>query len=772
MTTFSFRVFSWLLLAGAALAASPELADISPPGGQIGREVEVVLSGQRLGDAKGILFYDTEIAAAEFTPVDAKTVKAKLKIAPECMPGEHALRVWTASGLTEARTFFAGQYPVIAEHEPNNDAAHAQPVSFETTVAGVVKEEETDWFAVQGKRNQRLTVEVEGIRLGRAMFDPWLSVLNKDGKRLAQNDDSSLFVQDPLISILLPEDGAYFIQLRDSEFGGNGRCHYRLHVTSAPQPLAVYPAGGQAGRDLEVEFLGDPAGSFSQKLQLEDRAEMAAVFGKNQGVTAPVANVIRVSPFANVLEAEPNNDAAHANPTGEPLPLAFNGRIATAGDVDFFRFAAKKDESFDVQVYARRLRSPLDSVLQILDENGRQLQVNDDAGGPDSSLRFKAPADGEYRIAVKDQLGRGGETFVYRAEITPVVSRVQLTLPNVSQKPSQERQVVPVPRGNRYAAMVRVLRTDYGGELGLAAPSLPEGITMESVPGGGDLVPAVFSATADAPANALLCELKAHPSDAKQPVGSGFVQNIPLVIGNPGDTVFYGTSVDKLPVAVTEEAPCTLTLIEPKVPLVQNGSMNLKVEASRRGDFKGPIHISMLYNPAGTGSQASVVIPEGKTEAMIPLNAAGDAQIKTWKIAVVGHADAGNGDVWISSQLANLEVAPPFVTGKIERSKTKQGQPVTVVCNLKQNRAFEGKAKLQLLNLPANTSAPDLEITAEDQEARFEVATGKTTPQGSKKDLFCRLTILRDGELIVHNIASGGILRVDAPPQEKVASTK
>ncbi len=723
----------------------------------------MALRGERLGDAKGILFYGTGIEAKEFAVADDKSIKAKVNIAPDCPVGEHALRVWTASGISELRTFFVGRFPSVEAKESNRDADHAQPIPLNVTVNGVIKSEQTDWFSVDVKKGQRLTVEVEGMRLGRGMLDPWICVTSKAGREIARNDDSSLFLQDPLLSAIVPEDGPCLIQIRDSAFGGSDQCRYRMHVTTAPQPLVVYPAGGPTGGEIDLRFIGDATGPISQKTKLPVEAEPLGVFAEQDGATAAAANSLRVSTFPNVLEAEPDNDLQHATVAETPPPVALNGIIETAGDTDYFRFKAKKDETFDVHVYARRLRSPLDSVLQILDANGKQLGSNDDAGGPDSYLRFKAPADGEYGLSVKDQLARGGAAFTYRVEVTPAKSGVELALPVVTQQPSQDRQAVPVPRGNRYATMVRAKRTEFGGEILLQATGLPDGVNAQTVPTGGDMIPVVFEAAPEAAVTGKLCDLTARPTETKQRVASRFVQEIPLVLGNPNNSVYYKTEVEKVPVAVTEEAPIRISVVEPKVPLVQNGSMNLKVNAERRNGFNGPINLSMLYNPNGVGSQSTVTIPAGQTEAVIPLNASGDAQTRIWKIAVTANADAGKGAVWVSSQFANLEIAPPFVTARIERTKAVQGQPATLICSLKQNRPFEGKAKVQLLNLPNKASAPEAEITAADGEVKFEVTTDKGTPTGAKKDLFCQLVIMKDGEPIVHNIAQGGILRVDAP---------
>src|ERR1044071_9068379 len=91
-----------LLLIGvsAALASSPNLGSIRPVGGQRGTEVEVTLSGARLGDAQEILYYQPGIATIALEKVNDNQVKAKLKIAPDAPLGLHEVRLRTASGIS------------------------------------------------------------------------------------------------------------------------------------------------------------------------------------------------------------------------------------------------------------------------------------------------------------------------------------------------------------------------------------------------------------------------------------------------------------------------------------------------------------------------------------------------------------------------------------------------------------------------------------------------------------------------------------------------
>ena len=762
--TFGALACLLLLSQNAARAASPALSDIDPPGGQRGTEVDVVFSGERLSDAKGVLFYSPGIEVTEFEVADDKKIKAKLKLAPDCPPGAHSLRVWTATGVSEMRQFYAGPYPTVNSTGQNGDPAHAQPVPLNVTVAGVIKNEEVDCFSVELKKGQRLTAEVEGMRLGITMFDPWLGILKKDGTLLASNDDCALFMQDPLASIIAPGDGTYIVQVRESTYGGSDKSKYRLHIGTFPQPVVVYPPGGQAGQELALNFLGDAAGPIEKKITLavlENNLSRAdTLFAEQDNLIAPAANPIRISPFPNVLEVKPGNDIEHATRTDLPLPLAFNGIVSNKGDTDYFRFNGKKGGEYDFRVYARALRSPLDSVLAIYDGKGKQLAGNDDSDGSDSYLRFKFPDDGEYCLSVTDQIKRGGPDFTFRVEVTPVQPELALSVPEVV-KDSQERQAVAVPRGNLYGTVLRVKRSDFYGAIQAASADLPSGVTMQvaPMPDNADTVPVVFQATPDAAVAGKLSRFTVAAADATKKIPGHFEHVINLVIG-PNNTSFYQAKVDALPVAVTQEAPFKVHIIPSKVPIVQNGSMSLKVAVERSGDFKGPVEVSLLYKPNGIGADNTVKIAEGQSEGVIPLSAGGDAPARKWKIAVTASADTGKGQVWVCSPFEDLEVVPPYVTAKLDRGFVEQGQSATIHCSLTQNKPFEGKAKIQLLNLPGKVTAQDVEITSADQDIKIPVSADKTSQVTQKRDLFCVLTIMQDGEPIVQNIAQGGVLRI------------
>ena len=768
--------FAGFALAVSAQAASPTLSHIVPGGGQRGTEVEVVCEGGRLDDAKGLLFYERGFEVTGVTEAAGGKFKAKIKIAPDAVLGEHSVRVWTATGVGEMRTFYVSPYPLVKEADEAKDAAkkdEPQPIALGSTVWGRVQGEDVDRFVVEAKKGQRISAEVVGVRLQPGdIFDTMLTLTKADGTMLAENDDNSLLQQDPVLSFVAPEDGKYILALKDSTNAAPGEGHYLLHVGSFPRPLTVYPAGGQVGEQLSVTYLGDAAGPLAATIKLPAQPDgHFPVFPEQNGQVAPSPNWLRVSPFPNVLEAEPNNEVAKATTTDKPLPLAFNGVIGEKGDVDFFKFTAKKDQDFDVHVFARRLRSPLDAVLEIYDDKGNRIAQNDDSGGPDSYLGWKVPADGTYCVAVKDQLGRGGPTFTYRIEVTPKIPEVAVWLPEMQQN-TQDRQTISVPKGNRYASLVKIKRDNFGGDVALTPSALPAGVAMAAGPilGNVDTIPVVFEATADAAVATRTFELIAKPTDGK-PLESRVAHPIDIV-GNGNNAPYYRIVADKLAVAVAEEAPFTIKLVEPKVPVAQSGSMNLKIIAERKPDFKGKINLALLYAPPGIGTAGSAEIKENENEGVLAISASGDAQTKKWKITVVGSTDVGKGPVWVSTQLADLEIIPPFVGGQIVRTFVDQGDKTVVTVKLQQKAPFEGKAKLQLLGLPNKVTAADREITKDDTEVKFEVQADATSPVARHGSLFCQVAVPQNGETILQTFGQGGILRVDAATVAKAEEKK
>ena len=762
--TLSLALFL-CIACGQSFAASPTIAAPAPRGVQRGVDSVLLLNGGNLADAQEIIFYSPGFTVAKLEIVNPSQLKVSIKTAAEVRLGEHLLRVRTTTGLSNMMTFWVGAFPIVAEKEPNSDFNAPQKIPLNVTVAGVVDNEDVDYFAVDAKKGQRISVEIEGMRLATTFFDPYIAILDSKRFELAASDDTPLYKQDGCLSILAPADGTYIIEVRESSYGGNGGCNYRLHVGTFPRPTAVVPSGGKFGEEIEVRFLGDASGEIKQKIKLPAKMPDDGRFGlfcQDAGGISPSPLPFRLSAdLANCNEVEPNDTPAQATPGA--FPCAFNGVIEKPGDIDHFTFSAKKGQVFDVHCYARRHGSPLDSVMSLALKGQPAFASNDDAIGPDSYFRVTLPQDGEYVLSITDHLKKGGPTYAYRVEFTPVAPRTELGIPKVALY-SQERQAFPIPRGNRFATVVSATRVDFGGDLAITTEGLPQKVSVatENMTANMTVVPVVFEAAADAPIAGTLGTFLAKHVDPKVNIPSNFSQVAEYVIGQPGQSIYWASSVNKAAFAVTQEVPFKINIVEPKVPLVHNGSMQLKIVAERSAGFKAAITILPLYNPPGVGSATSVVIPEGQNEVLLPLNANGGAPVRKWKYAVLGTAPVGNGAAWVSSQLATIEIAAPYLGLTFERSAVEQGKETQVFVKIANAKPFAGSARISLIGLPTKVTTSELTITKESKEIAFPIKTEITAPAGIHRNLFCQVVITENGEPIVHNIGATE-LRIDVP---------
>lgn len=161
------------------------------------------------------------------------------------------------------------------------------------------------------------------------------------------------------------------------------------------------------------------------------------------GLSNPV--VFCVGQLPEVLETENKNGKADAEQT-ITVPAVVNGRIIPGdgnraqqavrqgqrympGDVDRYRFQARKGQDVVVAVSARELMPYLadavpgwfQATLALYDASGKEVAYDDDFRfQPDPVLRYTIPSDGEYVVEIKDALYRGREDFVYRISIGAV----------------------------------------------------------------------------------------------------------------------------------------------------------------------------------------------------------------------------------------------------------------------------------------------------------------------------------------------------------------
>ncbi|RFC42503.1 MAG: pre-peptidase C-terminal domain-containing protein [Verrucomicrobia bacterium] len=819
-----------------AFAGSPRVGSVFPAVAQQGTEQEVVFTGSGLVDARTVLF-DAPGFEVTSVKAEANRFTVKIRVPADADLGEHRCRVVTESGVADLRIFYVSPFPVIEEASPRTPArilavktaraakeariaaakaaaeAAANPpkpgapaaatvpappapvaakppvpavvtpvpegpqmLELNTTVFGQTQGEDQDFYAVELQKGQRLSIEVVGLQLQtQNPYDPEIILKKPDGGILKTVSGTTFGRGNPAFSLEAPAAGTYTFTIRDSTRNGLGDCQYVMHVGDFSRPLAALPGGAPAGKQTAFTLLGDPKGPISIKASPGTQNDtMGGLYPANATPT-PTPVFARISDLPNVLEGE-KQLAAPIEATGPatPFPAAFNGILKENKERDFFRFSAKKGQIYEITVFGRSLRSPIDSVLYVYDAKGNQLATNDDNGTPDSYLRWTAPADAEFVLGIKDQLDRGGPLFNYRIEAVAATPRVKVWLPEMTINSSQDRRAIVVPQGNRYATLVRVKREDWTGALQLEPLNLPANVQASAGPMDKtiDTLAMVFEAAPNAPLTQKLISMTGAPFEPVEgaPSPSFRVEHIVSPNENGNQRPYYTVKEQYLPLAVTTPIPARIEVVAPGTQAMRAGQFPLKVKVARTGDFKGPLEITLLHAPTGLATSGAVKVPADATEGTINISVGADAPLKKWTLCVIANADFGKGATYFSSGLFDFEVAEAPFTGSLVRSSIPQGGTSQMKLKLEQKNPFEGKAKIELLGLPNGVTAEPQEVDAETTEIVFNLVAKPEASLGIQKQVTAQFSVQKNGISLTANCAAGGVLRVDRPdPSAKPA---
>lgn len=771
------RILLPTLVAAATLsfAAYPDFTATIPNGGPRGAEWKLTVTGSRLADFESLMFFSPGITQKSVEKVENNKVQLTIAVAPDVPLGNHLLRIRTKSGISHVRQFFVGPFPNLEEKEPNSEMDAAQTITLNQTIEGVVLNEDVDYYKVTVKKGQRISVEADGLRLGYTTFDPYIAIIDKDRFEKSFSDDTILHRQDGYCSFVAEYDGDYYVMIRESSYRGGGNNYYRMHVGSFRRPDVLYPAGGKVGSKTQVRFI-EKDSAFEEEVQLPAEVDPGYMLLSKTQEPAPSGNPFRLVEFDNALEAEPNDEQAKATVAPHGEPIALNGIIEKPGDIDFFKVPFKKGQQVVLQAYAQSLGSPLDSVVNVYNEKGGSLGGNDDGGGRrrlDSKQTLNIPADGDYFIRVTDHLERGGPNFVYRLEL--VASQPQLTFasPHYSVNDSQYRQFMAVPRGGRMVLLQNFTRSAVSGDFKFEAAGLPQGVKLltELAPKDQPGMPLMFEAAPDAPIGGAVVPVTLKSVDPAQKIVGRMRQEFDIV--RSGNVVFYTEFEDKLPVAVVEEAPYSLEIAKPAVPLVANGIMQMKVVAKRKEGFKAPIRVLMPWKPVGISSLGEQTIPEGQNECSFQLDANSAVAAAAHQFTVMGESDAGNGRVYNAAPFCEIKTDTAYLTAPaIPLTAVEQGKETVMVAKLELQKPFNGEADARVVGVPDTIQIEPAKITKDTKEVSFKVVTTDKSPVGKQGNLFVLVEVPVEGGTTAHRVALGSTLRIDAPRKAPAAPAK
>jgi hypothetical protein len=434
-------------------------------------------------------------------PAISETVKLQVTMAPDAKPGPREMRFFNAGGLSNPLVFCVGQLPefseapVLASSPSSAPAANpgAPPATARTkammdipipaVVNGQILPGAVDRYRFPAKKGQQIVVAVAARSLIPYLADAvpgWiqaaLTLRDSKGRELAYDDDFR-FNPDPVISFVVPADGSYTIEINDAIYRGREDFVYRISIGELPFITSISPLGGPVGRQTVVQLKG--WNLRTQQLTVNAAIDSRGVFPISVASDGIVSNEVPFGLDDLPETTDAGSGRTRATAQAVALPILVNGRIERPGQWKVFRFEGRAGQAIVAEVVARRLDSPLDSVLRLTDATGRQLAYNDDMDDEsdglhthhaDSYLTATLPAAGEYFIHIGDIQQNGGPEYEYRLRLS-------------EPRPDFELRVTPssvnVRSGGSTPLTVHVLRKDgFKGPVSLSLVNPPSGFSL------------------------------------------------------------------------------------------------------------------------------------------------------------------------------------------------------------------------------------------------------------------------------------------------------
>ncbi|MCC6489223.1 MAG: PPC domain-containing protein [Candidatus Hydrogenedentes bacterium] len=460
----------------------------------------------------------------------AESVVIEVTVDAGALPGDRELRLKTPAGLSNPLRFQVGMFPELSEEEPNDPYAKAlplpeAPIELPVLLNGQIKPGDVDRFRFRATQGQHLVIQVQARHLIPYLADAvpgWfqstITLYDSAGKEIAAADDYQ-FNPDPVLHLEVPKTGDYTLEIHDAVFRGREDFVYRIAIGEQPFVTRIFPLGGPG--NVETTASIDGWNLPVPRITLDTRPEGASIRETALTTESACSNAIpyAVGALPECAESEPNSEARSAQPVA--LPCIVNGRIVRPGDVDVFQFEGKAGDELVAEAMARRLSSPLDSLLRLTDTSGKVLEWNDDhedresgmlTHHADSYLRATLPGDGTYQLHIADSQGHGGNGYAYRLRIG-------------SPQPDFALRVTPssinLRPGRATPICVYALRKDgFEGAIDVRVKDTLAGLTLDGgrIPSGCEQIRMTLTVPSDAAIQPLELHLEGVASIGGQTV--------------------------------------------------------------------------------------------------------------------------------------------------------------------------------------------------------------------------------------------------------------
>ncbi len=610
----------------------PRLLTLMPMGGQAGTTVEVSLTGENLEDVTELRFSSPGISAQKVAGADNKFA---VHIAAEAPVGVYDARVLCRLGVSSARAFSVGQVKEMTSAKAGNTAETAVPLALNSICNAAMSKRAVDFYSFKGAKGKRVTVDCAAAGID-SRLTPVLMLGDMQGHDLLVNRTGGVLDFTP------PADGTYLIKVNDLTYQGGERYFYRLALQEV---AAGAPTPRQPHTQAVSAMSWPPAG---------------------------------LSPVAKTLEAEPNNQPQQAQKITLPCDIA--GSFFPAADVDLYEFAAKKGETWWVELGSERMglnTSPFVLVQRITLKDGKETtadvaELKDiptpmkvtsngysydgppyEAGSPDVNGKFEVPEDGTYRLQVRDLFGgtRNEPGNVYRLIVRKAAPdfalaawAVHMTLRN-GDRAALSKPLALRAGDSRVFEVVVMRRDGFDGEIEIGMDNLPPGVTATGLRIGkgktyGHLV---VTAADDAKTGFSLATISGHATINGTAITRGCrMASMEWPVKDAHGEIPVPRLFADVPVSVTnsEQAPLTIVPAEDKVIEAKAGAVvKVPLKLAWRNDFTGTsIKLKAYGEGFTTMKEIDIPVKAATAEAVLDLatlkTAPGDYTLALYGTAV------------------------------------------------------------------------------------------------------------------------------------------
>ncbi|QDU73207.1 hypothetical protein Pan97_01740 [Bremerella volcania] len=556
-------------VASEAIAA-PQIDNVSLRGLTSGQTTRLTLRGKQLSPDTEVKLDFAAKALRVLPESNAGRLELEIELAADVEPRHGHLRVASATGISAPITLEIDQLPEAVFSEK----IETLPIALSGNLSGSQLLSTT----FSGKAGQRVIAEVEAQRLGSKM-QPLVSIVDARGTQLAYSSREVTLQGDARVEVILPADGTYTIKLQDVLFKGGSPGHFRLKVGHF-----IYSRDLQLPLALQSQDEQGPGLIPEQFSESSEELDSSTPFSG----TRPKIYVSGI-PEVTIPPGESPADASVG-----AAPIGISSILSEPKEQDAFLVDVTPGMKYRAEVFAQRLHSPVDAVLEIRKPDGGMLASSDDQNNtPDPAATFDVPKDvKQIKVSVHDVTRAGGPLHLYRIAVTPANhADFHLHIPSPA---------VNIPASGSAVMEVIAQRRGFGGPIALNFPELPAGVqvSLNEIPARADRALVTFTASADAKQAAV--GMVMGTAKAKE-------QELSRVaaIGTDAGSFGLAASQENLGIGILQKPKLTLAYSSaPAANALGLGqSTPLTVKVQRGEGETGPVRFSLV---------TSQVIPEDK----------------------------------------------------------------------------------------------------------------------------------------------------------------